>query len=96
MIQSFGDKTSEDIWNGENTTAARKIPQRLWDAAARKLDMINAAVNLEALKVPPGNRLEKLRGSLHGYYSMRVNDQYRITFRWNNGIANNIRIADYH
>lgn len=96
MINSFGDRTTEDIWNGDNTAAARRVPRQLWDVAARKLDMIHAAVSLDALKVPPGNRLEKLCGSLKGCYSIRVNDQYRIVFLWESGMADAVRITDYH
>jgi len=96
VINSFGDKATEDIWNGDNTSAARKVPRQLWSAATRKLDMINAAVNLDALKVPPGNRLEKLSGSLKEHYSIRINGQYRVVFRWKSGMADEVRITDYH
>jgi proteic killer suppression protein len=96
VINSFGDRTAEDIWNGNNTAAARRVPRQIWGVAVRKLDMINAAVNLDALKVPPGNRLEKLSGSLKEHHSIRINGQYRITFRWDSGMADEVRITDYH
>jgi len=96
MIKSFEGKSTEDIWNGGNTPAARKIPRQIWDVAFRKLDMINAAVNLDALKVPQGNRLEKLRGALRDFHSIRINDQYRIIFRWESGAADDVEITDYH
>jgi proteic killer suppression protein len=97
VINSFGDRATEDIWNGDNTAAARRVPRQLWNVAARKLDMINASVNLDALKVPPGNRLEKLSGLLKEHYSIRINDQYRIVFRWgSSGMADEVRITDYH
>ncbi len=96
MIKSFGAKSTEDVWNGDNTPAARKIPRQLWGVASRKLDMINAAVNLDALKVPPGNRLEKLKGALRDFYSIRINDRYRILFRWASGTADDVEITDYH
>lgn len=96
MIQSFGNKTAEDIFNGNNTKDARKLPNMLWDSAARKLDQINAAINLHDLRIPPGNRLEALRGSLASYHSIRINDQYRIVFKWINGHAHEVSIEDYH
>ncbi len=96
MIKSFGGKATEDVWNGDNTPAARKIPRQIWDVASRKLDMLHAAVNLDALKVPPGNRLEKLKGALRDFYSIRINDQYRVIFRWESGTADDVEIADYH
>lgn len=96
MIRGFGDKTTEDIWNGENTAAARKIPREIWGVAHRKLDMIRAAHELGDLRVPPGNRLEKLKGNLRDYHSIRINDQYRIIFKWEGGSANDVQISDYH
>lgn len=64
--------------------------------AVRKLDMLNAASNINDLRVPPGNRLEALRGELRGYHSIRINDQWRVVFRWEDGHAYEVRIADYH
>jgi proteic killer suppression protein len=96
MILSFGDKTAEDIFNGENTRAARAIPNSLWKTAARKLDLLNAAHELLDLRSPPGNRLEALSGSLAGFHSIRVNDQYRIVFKWVGRGAEKVRVLDYH
>ena len=96
MIASFGDGATEDIFNGENTKAARRIPVEVWKTASRKLDMLNAAHELRDLMMPPGNRLESLRGTLAGKYSIRVNDQFRIVFRWKDGNAHEVRITDYH
>ena len=96
MIASFGDGTTEDIFNGENTKAARRIPTEVWKTASRKLDMLNAAHELRDLMIPPGNRLESLRGTLAGKHSIRINDQFRIVFRWKDGNVHEVRITDYH
>lgn len=97
MIESFADKATEDIFNGENTTAARKrLPRGLWNVAFRKLDQIDSAVALDDLKVPPGNRLEALKGKRSGQYSIRINDQFRICFEWDQNNAANVEIVDYH
>jgi proteic killer suppression protein len=93
---SFGDKATEDIFNGENSREARTIPNSLWKAAARKLDLVNAAHDLLDLRSPPGNRLELLKGSLAGFHSIRVNDQYRIVFKWVGHGADKVRVLDYH
>ncbi len=96
MIINFADKTTEDIYNGLDSKPARKIPMVIWSIAQRKLDMIDAAAELKELKIPPANRLEKLKGLLDGYYSIRINDQYRIIFNWINSCAVNVKITDYH
>lgn len=96
VIRGFGDQTTTDIFNGEDSKAARRIPKALWPVARRKLDMINAAQDLQDLKVPPNNRLEKLKGELEGFYSIRVNDQYRVIFRWDSGHADDVQLTDYH
>ena len=97
MILSFKDVGTQDIFNGENTKSARKIcPQTLFDAAFRKLDQIDSAVELNDLRVPPGNRLEALKGDLTGQHSIRINDQYRICFIWTNSGAIEVEIVDYH
>lgn len=96
MIKSFKDKSTEDIYNGNNTKDARKVPRGIWPAAARKMDMLNAAHELKDLLVPPGNRLEKLRGESADYHSIRINDQYRIVFIWNKGNVESVQIVDYH
>ncbi|MBI2362110.1 MAG: type II toxin-antitoxin system RelE/ParE family toxin [Elusimicrobia bacterium] len=96
MIRGFADRAAEDVWNGENTPAARRIPRDIWPAVQRKLDMIDASDSLNDLRVPPGNRLEKLSGDLAGRYSIRVNDQWRVVFRWNGRDADGVSIVDYH
>lgn len=96
MIRTFADATTEDLWNGENTRAARAVPRELWGVVGRKLDMLNAASELLDLRAPPGNRLERLKGRHSAFHSIRVNDQYRIVFKWNLGGAEDVRITDYH
>lgn len=96
MIVGFGDETTEDIFHGDNTKAARRIPAVIWKVACRRLDMLNAAHALQDVVVPPGNRLEALRGALAGFHSIRINDQFRIVFQWKDGNAHDVRITDYH
>lgn len=96
MIVSFGDKATEDIFHGRDTKAARRIAQVLWTRIQAKLDILNASIALEDLRVPPSNRLEKLRGDWAGFYSVRVNDQYRLVFRFESGTAIEVRCTDYH
>lgn len=96
MILSFADKTTEDTYDGVDSRAARRIPQSVWAVARRKLDMLNAASDLRDLRIPPANRLEAVKGKWSGYHSIRINDQYRIVFRWSNGHANDVLITDYH
>ena len=96
MIRSFGSRATQDLWNGEDTKAARRLPGEIWAVARRKLDMINAAHELGDLKVPPGNRLEKLHGKLKEFHSVRINDQYRIVFKWTAGGPESVEIVDYH
>jgi proteic killer suppression protein len=96
MIVSFGDKTTEGIFHGHDTKAARRIAQVLWTRVQSKLDMLNASTTLEDLRVPPSNRLEKLRGNWTGFYSLRGNDQYRVVFRFVSGNALDVRCTDYH
>ena len=95
MIASFGDAATEDIFNGRNTKAARKVPRDLWAIAARKLSALDYAKDLRDLS-SPGNNLEKLKGALTGKYSIRVNDQFRIVFNFDRGEASNVVITDYH
>jgi toxin HigB-1 len=95
VIKSFADQATEDIYNGRNTKAARRIDRRVWPVAARKLDILNAAMSLSDLK-NPGNQLEKLRGGHAGWWSIRVNDQYRIIFRFDGGNALDVRFQDIH
>ena len=96
MILGFQNRLTEDIFNGDDTKAARTIPRSIWTVANRKLDMINAARDVQDLKVPPGNRLEMLKGERKGWYSIRLNDQYRIVFHWKEGNARDVGITDYH
>lgn len=96
MIQSFGDAATEHIFYGEDTKRARTIPRPVWRAVQRKLSYLHAAPTVADLRVPPGNRLEALKGSLVGRYSIRVNDQYRITFRFEARHAWEVRCEDYH
>jgi len=96
VIISFADRTTEDIYHGEDTKAARKIPRELWDRIQLKLDVLNAAITLRDLQIPPSNRLEKLRGDFANFYSVRVNQQYRIVFRFESGNCYDVRCTDYH
>jgi proteic killer suppression protein len=94
-ILSFKDETARDIYNGLNSKAARKIGKQHWPRIAMKLDQINAATSLNDLK-SPGNQLEKLQGNLDGYWSIRVNVQYRICFQFAGGNASNVFCDDIH
>lgn len=96
MIQSFADDTTADLFRERNTRAARRIPKDLWRIAQRKLKMLDVAARVNDLESPPGNRLKALQGAQKGRYSARINDQYRITFRWENGHAFEVAAEDYH
>lgn len=97
MIQSFSDQGTADVYNRVRTKVARRVcPQNIWPVARRKLDQLNAVVTLDALKVPPGNRLEALQGDREGQYSIRINQQYRICFIWTDDGPANVEITDYH
>ena len=96
MIRTLADDTTRDIWNGVNSKAARRIPRELWPNVRRKLDQIDAVTRLEDLRVPPGNRLHALGGELRGSYAVRVNDQYRIVFRFEGADASDVRCTEYH
>jgi proteic killer suppression protein len=93
MIVSFGDRETERIWEGERS---RKLPNQIQDVGRRKLRMINSAIDLNDLKIPPANRLEKLSGDLRTFFSIRINDQWRIIFKWSAGNASEVGIVDYH
>ena len=93
MIVSFGTKETERIWNGE---WVKKLPNEIQEIGRRKLRMLNNSQNIIDLTVPPSNRLEKLSGKLNEFYSIRINDQWRIIFKWNNGNAAEVEIIDYH
>jgi len=97
VIRSFYDEGTEDDFNRRRTKAARRTcPEQLWRVAQRKLDQLNAAVSLGSLGIPPGNRLEALRGDRQGQHSIRINDQYRICFAWTDEGPERVEIADYH
>jgi len=97
MIVSFKNQATEDIFNGKNTKKDRKLcPQSLWSISARKLDQLDSVVKLDELKVPPGNRLEGLSGKRKDEYSIRINDQYRICFKWSEAGLFDVEITDYH
>ena len=95
-IRSFGDATTADLFHGRESGRTRRKPAALAKQAARKLDVLNAAKDLADLRSPPGNRLEALRGDLRGYHSLRVNQRWRIVFRWQESEANDVRLTDYH
>ena len=97
MIRSFADSGTEDIFNGKNSSRARKAcPRQAWKVAARKLELLDSADQLEDLRVPFGNRLEALSGDRRGQYSIRINDQYRICFGWTDEGPFEVAIIDYH
>lgn len=97
MIRSFADAATEDLFNGRDSRRARRAcPPTLWAVVARKLTQLNRVRELRELAVPPGNRLEALRGTRRGEYSIRINDQYRIWFRWEEGYVDNVEVTDYH
>jgi toxin HigB-1 len=87
---------SADLFRERNTRPARRVPRELWRGVQRKLRLIDAASRLDDLAVPAGNRFELLKGDQVGRHSIRVNDQYRVTFRWENGNAYEVRVEDYH
>ncbi|MHB8051213.1 MAG: type II toxin-antitoxin system RelE/ParE family toxin [Coriobacteriia bacterium] len=96
MIVSFGDRATEDLYHGRSTGRARRFPNDIVNVALVKLDMLESAATVLDLKSPPGNRLEALRGGLRGFHSIRVNDRWRIVFRWENNGARDVRLMDYH
>ncbi len=96
MIQSFADETTADLFRERNTRAARRVPADIWRIVQRKLKALDVAARLDDLPIPAGNRLEALKGDQAGRYSVRVNDQYRVTFRWEQGHAYEVRVEDYH
>jgi proteic killer suppression protein len=96
MISSFGDQLTEALYHGTANKGLRRLPPEITKRALNKLDMINAAHDVLDLRSPPGNRLETLQGDLAGMFSIRVNDQWRIVFRWQDGSAYEVRLADYH
>ena len=96
MIRSFWNQGTEDVFDGTDSKAARKTcPQQLWEVASRKFDQLNRVQDLASLKIPPGNRLEALKGERQGQHSIRINDQYRICFKWAEDGAHEVEIV-YH
>jgi proteic killer suppression protein len=96
VIKDFRDTATADFYNGVTSKASRRISHSIESVAHRKLDMLNAAHALQDLRVPPGNRLELLKGSLADFHSIRVNDQFGVIFRWKEGNAFDVQITDYH
>ncbi len=92
MIISFGNKETEQIWLGNRI---KKLPIEIQKIGRRKLRMLNNSVDIADVRIPPANRLEKLSGKLKGFYSIRINDQWRIIFKWNLGNASEVKIIDY-
>ena len=93
VIESFGDSATENIYRG---LRVRGLPGDIQERARRKLRMINQARIVEDLQIPPGNRLEQLKGNLNGFWSIRINQQWRIIFRWQDGTKQEVTIIDYH
>lgn len=93
MINSFADKETGKIWEGEKS---KFLPSEIQQVARRKLRMINNAENINDIRIPPANRLKKLKGEQSDFYSIRINDQWRITFNWQSNNAENVQITDYH
>lgn len=93
MIISFGSKVTEKIWNGERVS---NLPQEIRQIVRRKLRMLNNSQSIADLKIPPSNRLEKLSGNLKNFYSIRINDQWRIIVKWESNHAEEVEIIDYH
>ena len=96
MIRNITGKATQDIYDGTDSRPARTVPHELHSRARRLLDQINASPRIDLLRAPPGNRLEKLRGQLEGYWSIRINDQWCIIFKWQDNDAINVEIVDYH
>jgi proteic killer suppression protein len=93
MILSFGNKVALQIWEGKRS---KELPNVIQEIARRKLRMLNNSIDIKDLMIPPSNRLEKLKGELKEFYSIRINDQWRIVFNWEKGNASDVKILDYH
>lgn len=96
MIRSFGNRLAQDLFDDRSSGAVRRFPRERWRAARRKLLYLHDAAELRDLRVPPGNRLEALKGRWKGFHSIRINDQWRLVFRWDAGNASAVQIVDYH
>jgi toxin HigB-1 len=96
MIASFGDRATEDLFHGRRSARVWRYPPEVAEAAMTKMDLLSAATAIQDLRSPPGNRLKSLRGDMRGMHSIRVNDQWRLVFRWSEGDAHAVRLTDYH
>ena len=96
MIESFGSALAEDLFDDKSSKATKAFPSELRRATRRKLQYLHEAADLRDLKSPPGNRLEGLKGDWKGFHSIRINDQWRVVFRWSGGSAYDVQIVDYH
>lgn len=96
MIVSFGNRTTSDLFHGISSSRVRRLSNQIKESALYKLDVLNAAQSLEDLKSPPGNRLEALKSDFAGFHSIRINNQWRIVFRWQDLSAHDVEIIDYH
>jgi len=96
VIESFGNAVAEDLFDDKRSKATRAFPNELRRVARRKLLYLHEATNLTDLRVPPGNRLERLKGDLKEFHSIRINDQWRVVFRWSDGNAYEVQVIDYH
>ena len=96
MIRSFANQTAVDLFRGRNTRHARLLPRDLWRVAQRKLKALDVEARLDDLRIPAGNRLERLKGGRSDQHSIRIDDQYRVTFRWENGHAYEVGFEDDH
>ena len=97
MIRTFADHGTEDVFDGKNTAAARRsCPKSLWNVAYRKPDQLDSAIELADLRIPPGNRLEALKGDRKSQHSIRINERYRICFKWTDAGPEEVEIVDYH
>ena len=96
MIVSFGDGDTQDLFHQRNSSRVRRFPPDIIAAALNKLDVLNAAHNLQDLRQPPSNRLEALKRNLKGFHSIRVNNQWRLIFRWSENAVHQVSLVDYH
>ena len=96
MIESFGNTLAEDLFEDKNSKATKAFPPELRRAARRNLQYVHEAADLRDLKSPPGNRLEGLKGDFKGFHSIRINDRWRVVFRWSGGNAFDVQVVDYH
>jgi toxin HigB-1 len=96
MIISFGNRATSDLFHGISSSRIRRLPSQLKELAIYKLDVLNAAQSLKDLQAPPGNRLEALKGDFAGFHSIRINNQWRLVFRWRDSSAHDVQIIDYH